>query len=300
MSPTWENREEFDADGMRWSPVIIVSVLFHAVLLSLMFFVPDSFSVRSPGLPGVVYEVELVEMPGPRAGGNRDKAAAAEDASPPSPPASEKESDKPTLAPEPEPAKRIAEPVREKKPVVVAKKTVKGETPPVKKPKVSPSELIDQAISRIDRKVKSEEAPQKSSEAKGGHLERALADLESRSGQQPGIGQGVPGGGGQGGFIGTAMQIYQARVHEHIAANWSYPAALQPRGNPEATILLRVQRDGKITSSRFVKRSTNSVFDDSVLRAVDRSDPLPPFPESYKKSYEEIQIRFTLKELEHG
>ncbi len=298
MTPTWENSEGFDASGMRWSPVIIISVLFHAALLSLMFFVPDSLSIRRPGFPGEVYEVQLVDMPGPPAGA-AESAAAAKEASPPSPPASEKEPDKPALVRAPEPAKRISEIEREQKPVVVAKKTVKSETAPPKKPEVSPSELIDQAISRIDRKVKAEEAPPAGPKTGGSHLDRALAGIQSRSGQQPGAGQGGTGGG-RGGFLGTAMQIYQARIHEHIAANWSYPAALQPRGNPEATILLRVQRDGKITSSRFVKRSTNSVFDDSVLRAVDRSDPLPPFPESYKRSHEEIQIRFTLKELEHG
>ncbi|MFO7784270.1 MAG: TonB family protein [Thermodesulfobacteriota bacterium] len=299
MSPTWENREEFDANGMRWSPVIILSVLFHAALISLIFFVPESLSIRTPGPPGVVYEVQLVDMPGPPAGSG-ESAPAAKEASPPSTPEPKKDPDRPALVQAPEPTKRISEIEREEKPVVVAKKTVKEKTTPVKKPEVSPSERIDQAISRIDRKVKSEVAPPKSPETRGDHLERAMADLQSRAGRQPGAVQGGTGGGGRGGFLGTAMQIYRARVQEHITANWSYPAALQSRGNPEATILLRVQRDGTITSSRLVKRSTNSVFDDSVLRAVERSDPLPPFPESYKMSREEFEIRFTLKEMEHG
>jgi colicin import membrane protein len=300
MTPTWENMEGLDTSGMRWSPVIILSVLLHAALLSLMFLVPESFSIRRPGLDGVVYEVQLVDMPGPPAGGGSTAPAARE--SPPAPAAEpEKGPEKPVVVKAPEPAARITEDEREKKPVVIAKKTVKTQPTPVKKPEVSPTELIDRAISRIDRKVKSEPPAQPSPRPEGTHLERALADIQSRSRESSGPGRARAGaGGGGGGLLGTAMQIYQARIHEHISGNWSYPAALQPKGNPEATVLLVVQRDGTISSSRFVKRSTNAVFDDSVLRAVERSNPLPPFPESYRRSHEEIQIRFTLKELEHG
>jgi colicin import membrane protein len=299
MSPTWENMEDFDAGRMRWSPVITLSLLFHAALLSLIFFVPDSLSNRMPGMADVVYEVQLVDLPGPPAGVT-DSVTAVQEETPASPPAQKEEPQRPAIVKTPEPTKRITEIEREKKPVVVAKKTIKSETTPLKKPEVSPSELIDRAISRIDRQVKSEEAPRPAPETKTTHLERALADIASKSAKQSGPAQGGPGRGRGGGLFGTAMQIYQARVHEHIAGNWSYPAALQLRGNPEATILLVVQRDGTITSSRFVKRSANSVFDESVLRAVKRSDPLPPFPDSYRKSHEEIQIRFTLKELELG
>jgi colicin import membrane protein len=50
--------------------------------------------------------------------------------------------------------------------------------------------------------------------------------------------------------------------------------------------------------SRFKTRSSFPLFDQSVLRAVERSDPLPPFPEGYMKTSEEIEINFNLKELE--
>jgi colicin import membrane protein len=293
MTQTWENREAFDSDGMRWSPVVILSVLFHVALFSLMFLVPDSFSIRRPDRPGTVYEVQLVEMPGDR--GTGKKTAAAE----PKAPAPKKEARKAAPVPAPKPAKRIAEVKREKKPVVVAKKTVRRETTPVKKREASPSELIDRAISKIDRKVRSEKTPppSKKPETEGGHLERALADIESRAGPRAESGTGRPGAGG---VMGTVMQIYKANITQWIAGNWSYPAALDPEGNPEATVLLDVKRDGTILSSRFVNRSANAVFDESVLRAVERSNPLPPFPEAYNKSRDEIEIRFNLDELQKG
>ena len=40
------------------------------------------------------------------------------------------------------------------------------------------------------------------------------------------------------------------------------------------------------------------MFDESVMRAIERSDPLPPFPEGFLKSFEEIEINFNLRELE--
>jgi colicin import membrane protein len=297
MRQTWENREAFDSDGMRWSPVVILSVLLHAALFSLMFLVPDSLSIRRPDRPGTVYEVRLVEMPGDQGAGR--KAAATE----PEAPAPKKEEEKARKAvpvPAPKPAKRIAEIEREKKPVVVAKKTVRKDTTPVKKREVDPSELIDRAISKIDRKVKSEKTPPPSpapEKEEGSHLERALAGVRSRAERQPG---GGTGRAGPGGVVGTVLQIYKATVTQWIAGNWSYPAALNPEGNPEATILLEVKRDGTILSSRFVKRSSNAVFDESVLRAVERSNPLPPFPEAYNQSRDEIEIRFNLDELQQG
>jgi len=293
MSQTWENREAFDSDGMRWSPVVIVSVLLHAALFSLMFLVPDSLSIRRPDRPGTVYEVRLVEMPGDQGAGKR--AAAAEPKAPPP----EKKARKAVPVPASKPAKRIAEIKREKKPVVVAKKTVTKDTTPVKKREVDASELIDRAISKIDRKVKAEKTPPPSPPPRkeGSHLERALADVRSRAERQPG---GGTGRAGPGGVVGTVLQIYQATVTQWIAGNWSYPAALNPEGNPEATILLEVKRDGTILSSRFVKRSSNAVFDESVLRAVERSNPLPPFPEAYNQSRDEIEIRFNLDELQQG
>jgi len=49
---------------------------------------------------------------------------------------------------------------------------------------------------------------------------------------------------------------------------------------------------------RFKERSGDTIFDQSVLKAVEKSDPLPPFPEGYIKSYDDIEITFNLKDLE--
>jgi len=290
MNATWDTLEGNRPNGLKWGPVIAASLLFHAAAVAGMFFVPESISIRRPH-PGVVYEVQLVEMPG---GGGQGKAAA------PKKPAAQPKTESPAKSkkavsiPEKKPARRIAPVQREKKPVVVAKKTAKTDTKPAKKKKeVSPSELIERAISRIERKEKAK-TPSPSKTSGEGHLEQALTGLEARAREQGGTGSGR-----EGGFMGTAMQIYMAKVHDWISSNWSYPVALQSgEENLEATVVLTVQRDGTITSTRIAQRSSNTIFDESVLRAIERSDPLPPFPEVYRRSHDEFEIRFSLEELE--
>jgi len=49
---------------------------------------------------------------------------------------------------------------------------------------------------------------------------------------------------------------------------------------------------------RFEKRSADVLFDESVSNAIDRSKLLPPFPEGYRITHEELEINFNLKDLE--
>ena len=90
-------------------------------------------------------------------------------------------------------------------------------------------------------------------------------------------------------------------VEERIKDNWSYAVGLagpQKQKDLEAVIVLKARSNGTIIKSWFKKRSSNAMFDQSVLRAVERSDPLPPFPEGYRKTTDEMEITFNLKDLE--
>jgi len=269
--------EAMKAEGMtetqedvKWSRVVILSFVFHLAIFSSIVFIPDSFSSRR-SFDGIVYEVNLVEMPG--GGGAKTMGG----------PAPKREAvSKPDAQ-----AKRIEEvPKREEKPIVIAKKTLEKETPPVEKPKESPADLLNKALSKMEKKVKTEE-----------HLDKALANLENRAGGQRGTGQ--PGGTGGGGAPGgTAMQLYQMEVESLIKSNWHYPAALESKKDLEAIVVLAVKSDGTILKTRFEKRSADVLFDESVSKAIERSNPLPPFPEGYRITHEELEINFNLKDLE--
>jgi colicin import membrane protein len=269
MKTGWMRQSQ---DDLRWSPVIILSVVFHVAVFASILFIPDSYSARR-SFDGTIYEVNLVEMPG--GGGAKTMGG-----TPPKPEA--------VLKPE-TPAKRIQEaPKKEEKPVVIAKKTLEKETPPVEKPKETPADLLNKALSKIERKVKTEE-----------HLDKALANLENRAGGQKGTGQpGGTGGGGPPG--GTAMQIYQMEVESLIKSNWHYPAEMESRKDLEAIVVLAVRSDGTILRTRFDKRSTDALFDESVEKAIERSNPLPPFPEGYRMTHDELEINFNLKDLQEN
>ena len=187
-------------------------------------------------------------------------------------------------------AKRITAQKKKKKPVVIAKRTVETKTPTIKKPKVSSSELIDQAVSKIEKKVESEKKVKSEEE---NHVEEAISKLESEVGTpvgpEPRVGS--PGGG-------VPIQMYQMEVEDRIKGNWSYPVALQSKEDLEAIVVVTVKKDGSILKTEMKKGSSDAIFDESVLRAVKRSDPLPPFPEGYRESYDEIEIRFNLRDLQ--
>jgi colicin import membrane protein len=225
-------------------------------------------------IEGVVYEVNLVEMP---RGGELKPGRSV----------SSSRREGKTAVRKNKQAKRIRSRAKEKKekPLVIAKRTVKRGTSAKKKPKLSTSQRIDRAISRIEKKVKS-----------GGetHVDRAISKLERKLGGQHG--SGSPGSGS---VTGIPIRIYQMEVESKIKDNWAYPVALQDSRNLEAIVVVMVRKNGTIIKTQVKKKSSSAIFDQSVLKAIERSDPLPPFPEGYKRSYDEIEINFNLKDLEN-
>lgn len=253
--------------------MVVLSVFFHLAAFSLIFVVPNSGpNIRFPS--GTVYEVNLVEMPGGKPQGTSGAAA---------PKVAKVEK----APPKEVPARRVEEVKREEKPLVIAKKTVEKTAPPVEKPKVSPNELLEKALSKIEKKVKTENPD---------HLSSAISRLQARVGSGAGSGAGGPSAGGQGAF-GGPMALYQMEVEARIKSNWSYPIAMENQ-HLEAVVVLLVKQDGTIMKTRLERRSANVLFDESVMKAVERSNPLPPFPEGYRKSHDELEITFNLKDLE--
>jgi len=263
----------------RWPRVIILSILFHIVIFSSILFVPDSIPTRRIS-GATVYEVNLVEMPG-------------KSRSIPPKLSNSKMSREVTSSKKSTTAKRISRPSKEEKPVVIGKRVVKRkkekkkEVKKPKKPRVSPSRLIDRAVSKIEKKVKAK---------KNDHLAQAISKIQTRA-------EGTAEKGSVRGNAesGITIRMYQMAVEEQIKSNWSYPVALiSPKKlrDLEAIVVVKVKEDGTVMKSWFKDRSSHSIFDGSVLKAIERSDPLPPFPEGYRKSYDEIEIRFNLSELE--
>jgi colicin import membrane protein len=275
-----------------WGKMVLFSVLFHAIIFSSVLFVPGYMPTRA--IQGAVYEVDLVEM------GQNRAPKSGKGAVPPS----EKPQQKVSVSKKAEPVKRITAPKQKEKALVIAKKTVKKEEIK-KKPEISPSKRIEEAVSKIQRKVAAEQKD---------HLKQALSEIEKKvdSENQDRVSEAIsrlqgrvsaPGqealGPSGGGVTGKIMEIYIMEVTERIRQNWSYPATLAAEQDKdlEAVFILRVNDQGKILMSWFDKKSSNPLFDQSVEKAIERSDPLPPFPPSYHRSEEEFEITFNLREM---
>ena len=100
-------------------------------------------------------------------------------------------------------------------------------------------------------------------------------------------------GGMRGGELSQALMLYRALVNEKIESNWVLPERLsQETEDLEAVVVVRARRDGTVFDINFEKKSGNSYFDDSVLKAILKSKPFPPFPDIYSPQEEEIVIRF--------
>lgn len=270
MTGTWIIQNPDELMETKWSPMLVLSIVFHLAIFSVFLFVPESLPSRA--IEGVIYEVNLVEMP-------------AGEGSKPQGTTTVKEKKSKTIIKRDVQAKRIQEiKKKEKKPLVIAKRTVQKETTPVKKPKISPSKFIDKAISKIKKQVKSEDKA---------HIARAISELEGRA-------KGRYASGSRSGLanVGISIRIYQIEVENRIKSNWSYPVAIENKKNLEAIVVVKVKRDGTIMDTRFIKRSSSAMFDQSAIKAIERSEPLPPFPEGYIRRYDEIEINFNLKELE--
>ncbi len=267
--------------------MLVLSFIFHVGIISVTLFLPESM----PGtgrFQGIIYEVDLVEMPVKGGQGLQGKTPAIGRA--------EKAVVKKATK-----AKKVTSPKQKEKPVVIAKRTVKEKTPAKKKQAVSPTQLIDEAVSKIEKQVKSETKER-------GHIDEAISKLENRlageqvAGENRGDSKTAMGRpGSPWGSIGTGIpiRIYQMEVEFWIKSHWAYPVALQRSKDLEAVVVLMVKRDGSIVKTNFKKRSSDKIFDQSVSKAIERSDPLPPFPEGYVKSHDEIEITFNLKELEN-
>lgn len=60
----------------------------------------------------------------------------------------------------------------------------------------------------------------------------------------------------------------------------------------ETTIVVIIERNGKVQKLWFEKKSGNALYDQSAMRAIKKPEPLPPIPKELSEDTFEIGIRF--------
>lgn len=270
----------------------LASILIHILGMAFLVWMP-SFSAEDN--LGPIYTVDLVGMPGPpppppSAG---DPEAQVKEPTPTEIDETPVES-VPEVAPEPEPAELIPigkkpEPEPVKKEPEKIESVVKIGTPKKssKKSAVKPDEEIDKELAKTEKKKKPKPAGPKTANNDSKHLQQALARVKQRV--DSGVyGMGGGGGGGQG---DSRLAQYYTQVWQRVRSNWTLPQEWQ-ESNLVAIVVISIVPSGHITNIKFEKRSGHPSFDQSVIRAVERSNPLPRFPVGMTTSVQEIGIRF--------
>lgn len=71
------------------------------------------------------------------------------------------------------------------------------------------------------------------------------------------------------------------RIKKHISNNWLKPSGT--KGEHQVSIEIRINRDGTLRDARIIKSSGAAFFDNSLLRAVRKSEPIPYPSDKYDK-----------------
>ncbi len=91
----------------------------------------------------------------------------------------------------------------------------------------------------------------------------------------------------------SKLNDYYSLVWAKIKGVWTIPEnLLKVTVDLETIIVVIIERDGKIQKFWFEKKSGNTVYDQSAMRAIRKAEPLPPVPKELGENTLEIGIRF--------
>jgi colicin import membrane protein len=82
----------------------------------------------------------------------------------------------------------------------------------------------------------------------------------------------------------TSSDYYSA-VESRVRQQWIFPESLDK--DLETIVSIKINRDGRVIVERIEKSSGNTLFDRSVIRAINKASPLPPPPQDM-----EMGLRF--------
>ena len=275
-----------DSGNRTWIAMMVISAFCHALFLSGIIVLPQMRFTNT--FAPIAVEIDLVSLPAPSPQPQRltKKTKPLRQVAEELPQQPEKNEAITTLD-KLEPVtsqKKEALSLSHQKPLQV-KRSLKKKTYNV-------SNVIDKAIAKIEKKTL-ESRPHSVLKAIE-KLKQAglMADHKTRSSSA----STATGGSNKKGL--ELLDIYNAEIWHRIQKNWAFSEQIA-QGNTEleGIIIMKIMRDGEIRDIWFERRSGNSYFDDSVLKAVKKSNPLPPLPDGFLGPYYDVGIRFNHSEL---
>lgn len=270
------NRDERKANERRFLTAFAISVFLHVLLVAGSLYLHYLMGLKRPQLKTI--DVSLVTLQGPGSPDESDMIdgqVAVPEAQPepePDPPAA-----KPPVQPEPEkksePAKKI--------PKKVADEPEQSEPEP-KEPKQDVSKKqpsdFERTLERLREKVR----------------RGPPSNLYKRSGP----GRFAQGDGEYGAPMGPEER-YLVEVVTIIRRNWSFtPQFIRENGEVRAYVALTIDPGGVISNITLDRGSVSKYFNDTVVKAIEKSSPLPPVPQEVSNGPMRIGLVFTPQGIE--
>ena len=290
---TRSRRQAVSTSEEKLSKWLAFSFFFHLALIASLLLIPFLPRNRTPLYP--VYTVDLV-------GGEKIGATNLGTELTPAPkPLPEKAEARPavpvsetkdTKKEKPKAVEKVS-PAPEK---VTLRESVKKEptkkelTKEAKNESKSEEDSLDRVRERllqsaVERAKNRTESTQKTSNGE---------QISSGTGQGQGAASLGPGGVGGGEVKGMDFIIYQNRMFETIKGNWAW---VGQKTNLIVVVHFSIKDNGDIIGLKIVQPSGDLSYDESVVRAVKKSSPLPAPPESYRKDFADVTISFKPKDL---
>jgi colicin import membrane protein len=262
-----------------------VSFMCHLILFVILIFVPGYATNRRPSLS--VINISMVSLPAPKKSVAPDNRQPAE---------LKRESKAEKKAPDSKVASKIIPATVQKpsKAISIAPKKTKIKKS-LKKKTFKSARVVKSAITQLEKKVEQSRPDQirqaidriKDQVKKTGPNDRKTHEDVKRP--------GIPGESGDGGKkVLELIDIYRIEIAYQIQRRWAFSEQLAGgQKNLEAYLALKVMPNGEIKDMWFDKRSGNSYFDESVKKAIMKSNPVRPHPPGVTKPYVTVGLRFT-------
>jgi colicin import membrane protein len=322
--------------SMQFFQAVLVTFIGHLIIIAALILAPP-LSLKKSHTPTVV-SVRMVSVGDLRPEGSSAKKPVVEVPSEPKKAPAEKPESVAEVAEakvvEPEVAapvvaekkvaaekKPVAPPIPEERPpeISLAPKEIlkeKPKEPPkvktsLKKETFQPSEVVQSAIEKIEKQTKGPSSEDLKKDVLA-RLEKKVAETpsagtgeksQSEGGGDDGSGGGARGKGSGSGFggegVGSAKEVYNGLIAYHIQKNWAFSEQLgRGQSNLETRVGIKILSNGEIQDIWIDKKSGNQYLDESAIRAIKKSNPLPPLPREIGVYDYKVGFRFTPKGLD--
>lgn len=297
----------------RWRSAALFAAALHLFLFIWSFFLPDLLT-QKPLIDQVV-TVDLVSMPEP----------APQQVTPEPPPVEENvqpapepvQPEKPAVAevaiptePEVTPPPKVAAKPISIKPLKRKKKRAADTRLAEEKERQRKAAELREQLHRQERREQKERErrraeavrAQKEAEKAAEDARKALADIyrQQRQLQQKSVAasRSVTRQQGNKKVQSIVAQQYYAALYQQVQRYWVLPETRRWDTRLEATVVLTIDKSGRVIKTAVERKSQDPFFDQLVIKTINNASPMPPIPKLMKKNIIEVGLRFRPGKLE--